>query len=54
MPDHEEGIKFIIRTRLSHIHAQIDKTTVLQTGQALGHLLADISAYLNGLSAPNE
>lgn len=52
--DPEEGVKFIVKTRLSHIHREVDKRTLYETANSLGRLLADLNPYLNGLPENNE
>lgn len=49
MNDHEDAMKFMIKSRLSYIHSNIDKTPVRNIAQSLGHLLADLNAFMNGL-----
>jgi hypothetical protein len=49
MNDHEEAAKFMIKSRISFIHANVDKSTVANTANALGRLLADLNGFLNGL-----
>lgn len=47
--DHEEAMKWMLRSRLSFIHSQIDKTTLRQTANSLGRMLSELKAYLDGL-----
>lgn len=49
MNDHEEAVRFMIRSRISFIHSNIDKSPIANTANSLGRLLADINAFLNGL-----
>ncbi len=54
MYDHEQAIRWQVKSRLSYMRAQIDKITIEQTADILGRLLADINAYTHGLSGPQQ
>lgn len=49
MNDHEEAIKFMIKSRLSYIHTNIERNPVRNIAESLGHLVSDLNAILNGL-----
>lgn len=54
MNDPEEGIKFIVKSRLSAILQYMEHRKLGQTAQALEHLLTDINGHLHALSQHNE
>lgn len=47
--DHDEAMKWMLKSRLSHIHTQIDKRPLRGTADSLGRLLSELKAYMDGL-----
>lgn len=49
MTDAEEAVKFMLKSRLSHIVNNIDRSTISQIEDSLGRVYGDLVAYTRGL-----